>query len=351
MNILITGSSGFIGSALARKFSGEETIGLDRVFYPGERICNHTYCVDITSRTALSNALMDVKRRIGTKLDCVFHLAAYYDFSNKKDPLYERVNEVGTRNLLEALEDFEVGSFIFTSSTAVMKGLSVSAPDTTLDVSSPLGSLLEYGESKRRAEEIVLDFKDRFKVFIVRLGGVYAMECRLIPLAHQIASIYRRDLGSRFLPANGHGCVAYVHIEDVLNGLEKLAMRRNQIPSGSIYILSEDDYLPYAELYGLIHQYIHGGNGNHRPISLPTWLLKGGVQAMGYLSYIKGRQGYFFRPWMVSQSLLRYCFDTEKTKRELGWNTKYLLRDYIEEILKGLKADPEKWFRLNNIHL
>ncbi len=299
--------------------------------------------------------LKDVRLRLGPRIDCVFHLAAYYDFSNKKSRLYEEVNERGTRNLLELLTDFEVGVFIFTSSTAVMEGLSTTGIEVDsyerLTESSPLGSILEYGISKRRAEAVVNGFRNRLKVFIVRLAGVYTRECSLIPLANQIAAIYRKDIGSRFLTGNGRGCISYVHIEDVLDAFDRILMRRNQISSGSVYILSEEDYIPYAELHRLLSQCIYGSDNSHRPVFMPGWLLRWGVQATSYLHYIRDGRGYFFRPWMVNQSLRRYCFSTEKAKRELGWNARHSLRDYIKDMINELKIDPERWFKANNIHL
>ncbi|MFQ5957191.1 MAG: NAD-dependent epimerase/dehydratase family protein [Candidatus Brocadiales bacterium] len=355
MNILITGSSGFIGSALTKRFAGHRIICLDRVLYPGDDTCEYRYCVDIANRGGLYDALKDIKSRLGPRLDCVFHLAAHYDFSNKKDRLYEEVNEKGTRNLLEALADFEVGVFIFSSSTAVMKGLNIadSGMDSgeKLSESFPLGSLLEYGESKRRAEEVVISFKNHLKVFVVRLAGVYAQECRLIPLAHQIASIYKKDIGSKFLPGGGLGGISYVHIEDVVDGLERMIILRSQIPSGAVYILSEEEYLPYAELYGLISQGLYGDKSDFRLVSLPNWLLRGSVQIANYLRYIQSGKGYFFKPWMVNQSLIKYCFDTGKAKKELGWNTRHSLRNCMEDMIRELKTDPEMWFRVNNIHL
>lgn len=355
MNILITGSSGFIGSALTKRFAGSRIIGLDRVLHPGNSACARRYCVDIANRKALFDVLRDVRLRFGPRLDGVFHLAAHYDFSNRKDPRYKDVNEDGTRNLLEALADFEVGAFIFTSSTAVMKGLKItnSGADSggRLCESSPLGSPLEYGESKRRAEEVVAGFKDRLKVFIVRLAGVYAPECMLIPLAHQITSIYKKEISSRFLPEGGCGCISYIHIDDVLDGLERMIALRSKIPSGTVYILSEEDSLSYAELYGLISKGLYGNDNSSRPTSLPSWLLKGGVNTVNYFHYILGGRGHFFKPWMVDHSLLRYCFNTAKAKRELCLKTNYSLRSYIQVILEELKANPEKWFKSNNISL
>jgi nucleoside-diphosphate-sugar epimerase len=39
----------------------------------------------------------------------VVHLAAYFDFSGEEHPLYDKLNVEGTRLLLRALGDFEVG--------------------------------------------------------------------------------------------------------------------------------------------------------------------------------------------------------------------------------------------------
>jgi nucleoside-diphosphate-sugar epimerase len=300
--------------------------------------------VDISDREALLRAIEDIKANLGRRLDFVFHLAAYYEFSNNPDALYEDVNVKGTGNLLEALKGMEVGTLIFTSSTAVMKATRDSAP---LNESSPTGSPLYYGRSKLRAEEVLQAQKHLFNIIIVRLSGVYSPYCQLIPLSHQIVSIYRRELGSEFLPAGGRGCISYVQLEDVLDGLERIMQRAGKIPSGTVYIFAEEDYLPYGELYEIIYRELHGKTT--RPISLPNWALLGGVYTINYLySFLDGE--YFFKPWMVDFSGLRFTFDTKKAREELDWRPSHSLRRCLKEMIERLKADPGEWMRQNRLY-
>jgi nucleoside-diphosphate-sugar epimerase len=350
MNILITGSSGFIGGALVHRLRGRHKIvAIDKVIPHPEGV-SLAYQVDISDRESLLRVMKDTKAELGGRLDFVFHLAAHYEFSNLPDSLYEEVNERGTINLLEALSGMEVGTFVFTSSTAVMKGHVCndwnSAVPSLLDEDSPTGSPLYYGRSKLKAEGLLQAHKHRFRIVIVRLSGVYSSYCQLIPLANQIASIYRRELGSRFLPAGGKGCISYVHLEDVLDGFERIMDPAEEIPSGTVYIFSEEDYLPYGELYRIIFRALYGTTAG--TVSLPFWVLLGGVYATNYLYSFLGK-GCFFKPWMVDFSRIIFTFSTEKARRELGWRPRHSFRECLGEMLERLKADPKEWMRRNRL--
>lgn len=350
MNILITGSSGFIGKALVHHMRGRyKIIAIDKALPHPEGVLL-AYQVDISDGKALLGVISDIKASIGRRLDFVFHLAAHYDFSNRPDNLYEDVNVKGTSNLLESLRDMEVGTFIFTSSTAVMKGHMANSIGWTvpppLDETSPTDSPLYYGQSKLKTEELLQAHKHCFHIIIVRLSGVYSSYCQLIPLANQIISIYHRDLGSRFLPAGGKGCISYVHLEDVIYGFERIMHRAGEIPSGTIYIFSEEDYLPYGELYEMIFRELHGTTEG--PTSLPYWALVGGVYAINYFHFFLGKE-YFFKPWMVDFSRLMFAFNTEKARRELGWRPRHTLRTCLREMIERLKTDPIGWMKRNKL--
>ncbi len=341
MHILITGSSGFIGRALVHRLrNAHRIIALDKAL-PHPEGAFLAYQVDISDKTQLLSAMEDVKSHIGSRLDFVFHLAAYYEFVNRSNSLYEEVNEKGTLNLLEALKSLEVGTLVFTSSIAVMKACSGKDP---LGEDSTTGSPLYYGISKLKAEDILQAYKDAFHVTIIRLAGVYSPYCQLIPLANQIVSIYRKDISSRFLPNGGEGCIPYVHLEDVLDGFERIMQKSQEIPSGSVYIFAEEDYFPYGELYRSVFKEIH--DADITLVSIPAWVLKSGVYFMNLLQQFSGRE-CFYKLWMVDFSGQRFTFSVEKARRELGWHPQHSLRRSLKGMMEILKTNPTDWMQQN----
>ena len=117
--------------------------------------------------------------------------------------------------------------------------------------------MLYYGKSKIAAENILLECKKRIKVTILRPSAIYSEDCRSIPLANKIAFIRRRNFVCKIFPGKGEGGLSYIHIEDVLDALEKTMLMTQKISSGSIFILSEEDYIPNNKLYGLIYREIY----------------------------------------------------------------------------------------------
>ena len=89
--ILITGSSGFIGSAIGKRLAqGHQVVGLDNED-PREPIAGvETIRVDLTSDQNVRDALAQVRQRFGTRIASVIHLAAYYDLSGEPDPKSRR---------------------------------------------------------------------------------------------------------------------------------------------------------------------------------------------------------------------------------------------------------------------
>jgi nucleoside-diphosphate-sugar epimerase len=342
--VLITGASGFIGTALiARLRKQYYIIGIDKVLHKDRDSSVLWYKVDISDKKHLNETLREIKEKVSSKIDYVFHLAAYYDMLNEENEMYRKTNEIGTRYLLDNLIDFDVNNFIFTSSTIVMKP---TKGDEKLNEESALSTKLYYGKSKIAGEKIVLEKKEKIRTTIFRLSGVYSNDCRLIPLANQIAFTWRKDFGYKILPGKGEGGISYVHIEDVLDAFEKAMFMAKQIPSGSIFVLSEDEYVSINNLYNKIFCEIYGKKLN--PIHLPKWLVCFFVYITNKFYLILGRE-FFFRPWMINLTDKKYRFDIDNAKRMLNWYPRFLLKEYIKVIIKNLKNDPKRWFEINKI--
>jgi len=163
MKILITGSNGFIGSALTNRLKqGHGVIGHGKT---GDNISNASdfFEVDINSQSNWQSCLENV--------DAIVHLAAVAH-NNSNDPdLINEVNVNGTINLAHQAVKSGVKRFIFISSIGVL-GNSASKP---FDESSAISPHSQYSQSKFDAESELLKIaaETGLEVVIIRPVLVY----------------------------------------------------------------------------------------------------------------------------------------------------------------------------------
>jgi nucleoside-diphosphate-sugar epimerase len=342
--VLITGASGFIGTALiARLNKNYYIVGIDKILHKDRDRSVLWYKADISDKKLLRDVFCEIKVKVSGRIDYVFHLAAYYDMANRESWMYREANQNGTRYLLDNLIQFNVKNFVFTSSTVVFKP---TMGDDKLNEDSALSSFIHYGNSKIEGEKIISEYKEKVKATIFRLSAVYSQDCMSIPLANQIAFIWKRCFGYRILPGKGEGGISYVHIDDVLDAFEKSMLMAKEIPSGSVMILSEENFIPNNELCDLISREIYGKNLNI--IYLPRWVVWLCIYIVSNFHSLTGRS-YFFKPWMLKLTDKKYRFNIEKAKKTLKWQPRFQLEPYMAIIIKNLKSNSRSWLAANNI--
>src|SRR5581483_2397416 len=212
--VLITGSSGRIGTALIHRLADRfRLIGFDDPGPPYPARPAECLPVDMESDESVNSAFARVRRHYGERLAAVVHLAAYYSFSGDPSPKYQSVNIDGTERLLKALQDFHVERFVYSSSMLIH---APTVPGRPLRESSPLDPKWDYPKSKLSAENVLRAPYGRLPFAVLRIAGVYDDDCHLPALAQQIQRIYERRMTSRVFPGDATHGQAAVHIDDLI---------------------------------------------------------------------------------------------------------------------------------------
>ncbi len=346
--ILITGIGGFLGLSLSKVLAQDyRVIGLDR-----ESECSkYPDCVpcDLTSDSSVEKAMDALRKRFGSRYASVIHLSGYYDFTGEPNPLYEEVNVKGTRRLLQALQDFEIGQFVYASTMLVHAPTDPGVPITE---EWPLKPKWAYPQSKLETEEVVKNEHGAIPYVLPRIAGVYTDHVQPPTLAHQIQRIYERQFASRvFSGTISHG-QAFLHIDDLLDAIGRIVRLRYELPAETALLLGEPSTMGYEALQNEIGYLIHGETWATE--TLPKILAKTGAQLQNQMEIVipdsidKGEKP-FIKPFMVDLADDHYELDISRARKLLDWEPKHSLRDALPGIVKELKADPLSWYKRNKL--
>ena len=144
MNLII-GGSGFVGSFLLKELQNFDTINLDKnssPFYNKKTIIGDIRNID--------------EIKIPKHTQTVVLLAAEHRDDVSPNSLYYDVNVKGTKNVLQAMDNFGIRNIIFTSSVAIY-GLNKVNPNE----SHPHDPFNHYGKSKWQAEEVIKEWYEK----------------------------------------------------------------------------------------------------------------------------------------------------------------------------------------------
>ncbi len=337
--ILVTGSSGLIGTALIKKLAGDyRIVGLDNAGYPYPPPEAECVSFDITSADSIRAAMERVRYAYGNKIASVVHLAAYYDFSGQPSDLYEKITVQGTKNLLQVLQDFEVGQFVFSSTNLIYKSTS---PGQKISEGSPLAATWDYPQSKVATEKVIRENRGSIKAVLLRIAGVYDDETHSIPLAHQMQRIYEKKLTSHFYSGStAHGNV-FLHLDDLGDALMKTIERRAALPDEVAINIGEPTTPSYEDLQVEIGCLLHGQNW--LTVEVPEPLAKAGAYGMNLVG------DAFIKPWMIDRADDHYELDISRARDLLGWEARHRLLDRLPVMAENLKKDPARWYTENKL--
>ncbi|MFA6238077.1 MAG: NAD-dependent epimerase/dehydratase family protein [Bacteriovorax sp.] len=339
--IIITGSNGFIGNAITKNLCQKfNVIGFDREF-PKTSEAAANYAVDIASAESISKALSKVMEKFGNKIASVIHLAAYYSFAEQESPEYDKITVKGTEKLLQLLKAYEVEQFIFSSTMLVYKPVELGQ---RINESSPVEPSWAYPKSKVEAEKILKREHGSIPLVNLRIAGVYDDRCHSIPISNQIMRIYERHFSGRLYPGDDSKGQSFLHLDDLLDAIDKLIEKRKIIPPEVDILLGEPKAISYAELQNQVSMLIHGRHWNS--MKIPLWFAKTGSWLQHHTPLIRKP---FIMPWMIDFTNDHYELDVTQAKNLLGWIPKHELRATIPSMIEVLKKNPLQFYSENKL--
>ncbi len=295
--VLLTGSSGFLGSSIKRYFTD---INCDFLTL-GKSCCDFNHDLNNEICFSLPN------------FDTIIHAAgrAHILYGNVIDHNeFFNTNVNGTINLLNGLQKSTIlpKKFVFISSVSVYgKEIGINIKEN-----SPLNALDGYGLSKIEAEKIIINWckKNNVVCTIFRLPLVVGPN----PPGNLGAMINGIKKGYYFNVAGGRAKKSMVLANDV----SKFLLKASDI--GGIYNLTGKNHPSFAEL----SKHIAAQLGRKKPVNLPYWLAKI-VSLMGDV---------FGKIVPLNSSKLKkitsdLTFDDTKAKESFGWNPSNVLEGFI----------------------
>ena len=343
--VVITGASGNIGTALTRRLKKNyRVVGMDRPRTESD------IDIDLASDDSVKLAFREFRDRFGDRIAAVIHLAAYFDFTGEKSPLYDEVNVNGSRRLMEALSEFKVERLIYSGTMLVHRP---SEKDELVNETSPVEPKWAYPESKAETEAVIREYTDRIPCTFLHLAGLYNEQSGVPTLTHQIARIYERDLKSQLYSGDVEAGQAFIHLDDMLEVFARAVEKRNDLPDDCTILAGEEQVMSYQDLQNALGELIHGEE-EWRTYVLPESVAKAGAWVQEKSEPVvpdaldKGEKP-FIRPFLIDLSSDHYALDISRARELLGWEPKHFIGDELPAMVENLKQDPLAWYERNGI--
>lgn len=315
---VVTGASGFVGSHV-----------VDELLLRGARV--RALVRGTSSRrwlekkpVELADASLDdfeSLRRAVVGADWVVHAAGLLRARNPAE--FHEKNVLGTERLLRAVDGGTVRRFLFVSSQAAAGPSVEGRPVDENQHPHPVSS---YGESKLRAEQLVLLAGDRLPVTVIRPPAVYG------PRDTAIFKIFAA--GKRHIEPvlRRRGRFSIIHVSDL--AVAAYALLTHEAAVGEVFFAAEPDQTDYAEMGSLVREALGTWTV---PLAIPTWGLMGialGAEAYGRIT---GKPPLLTREKLREITAGDWICSSKKLRERLGWSPEISLR-------QGIQATAD-WYR------
>lgn len=321
MRIFITGGTGFIGSRLTEKLSGQghEIVLLVRDRKRVKKLTVDNYRIiqgDLFNKEALKEGMK--------KCDLVFHMAAFAKPWSEDPSLPFKTNVTGTINVLEAAIASGVRKVVITSTGGTI-GYSRDGKIVDESTNMNIEYHTEYEKTKAEAERLAIEYGSRgIDISIVNPTRVYGPG--LLSKSNSLTLIIKKYISGnwRILPGDGNSMGNYVFIDDVVDG-HILAAKQGR--NGERYILGGEN-LTFRQLFQIIGEV----SGKIRTVfPLPGSFMKFIAVSSTAISRILGVPPVITRDW-IDKYMNNWIVSSDKAVRELGYTITPFRTGVIETI-------------------
>jgi len=320
---LVTGATGFVGSAVARALlaAGHRVRVLVRSSSPRANLAGLDVEVaegDLREPSSVDRAMAGMRY--------LLHVAADYRLWARDPTEILRNNKLGTQGVMEAAVRHGVERVVYTSSVATLALHPDGSPSNERDTLSEAQAIGAYKRSKVAAERLVQEMiavRGLPAVIVNPSTPIGPRDIRPTPTGRIIL-----EAASGRMPGYVDTALNFVHVEDVALG-HVAALERGRL--GELYILGGQN-ATLAELLGAVAEIMGRRPPRLRIPRLPlyplAWLTEAAARATGREPFVT-LDG-------LRMARYRMVFSSGKAERELS----YRARPYGE----GLR-DAIGWFR------
>lgn len=320
--VLVTGATGFTGSALARRLAQQNHQVTAFVRESSDVRELRTLGVEIV---ALDITDYDQVARQMRPFDRVFHIAASFRREHADLEEFSRVNVHATRHLLQSALDQGVGRFIHCSTIGVHGG--VEAPGAT--ESSRFKPNDHYQRSKLDGEQAAHEFFAKgLPGTVVRPAGIYGPgDRRFVKLFKAI------NKGVFVMIGSGETLFHMVYIDDLVDGFLLASERAEAL--NEVFIIGSERHCTINEIVTEVAHALHVRRPRLRVPFRPAYLAAAVCEDV-YRSVGLSSPPLYRR--RVEWFHMNRSFSIDKAKRLLGYQPKFDLRRGIEATARSYES-------------
>ena len=314
---LITGSTGFIGSHLLETLV-EKKWTVTCLVRPQSR----TEAIEKMPVRIHRGALDDqeVLESAVTDQDYIFHLAARIRPASPE--VYDRANHRLTRDLANAClrKNPEVKRFVYVSSISVA---GPTPPGQHFDETQPPNPASEYGRTKLKGEQALMEIWDRLPSTIIRPPNVYGAR-------QQETEILIKLIRKRIVPLlkeEGES-TSLIYVKDLIQGI--LQATESPEAQSKTYYLTDGNGYSWRELILFLKKLILG---NSFFLPIPENLIYSLAWFADMLRAVGFRKLYFGRRVWNAMAKTKWLFSTSKAIKELDFRPHYELEAGFKDML------------------